>query len=257
MSENTITIKSYEPIDDDALLALISDNLLQKSPVDFKFLILSSLDKFGWRWVALAIVLPVALVIGLLISLKYSWLFSLSISIILTALILFLVYGVILPPIRSKNIVDTYTKNVSPRLRNIPKNYLEREGAHFWIATIKQEGSPKEKIVGSVCIVPYDWEYDHIGIRKRKELYGKVADFGRMNVSSEVRRQGLGKRLLNQVLEFARAHNYDNIVLSHWASNKAAATLYKKAGFKKIGTSYYDKSWFPAACDAYMMSLKD
>lgn len=257
MTENTITIKSYEPIDDDGLLELIGSNLLNTSPINFKFLILSSLDRFGWKWVAVAVVLPFALIAGLLVTLGYSELFSLSIAIVLTGMILFLVYGVIMPPIRTKGIYNSYTKGVFPRLKDIKKNYMEKEDSHFWIATQKEEGSSKEKIVGCVLVTLYSWDYDHLKIANRRELYGKVADFGRMYVSPEIRRQGLGSRLLNTVLAFSRAHDYDHIAMSLWASNTAAATLYKKVGFKRLGSAYYDKSWFPAMCHSYIMSLKN
>lgn len=252
-----IIIKPYEPIDDNGLLELIITNLLHTSPIDFKFLVLSSFNKFGCKWVALVFVFPIALLAGLLVTVGCSRLISLSISVIMTAMALFLVYGLILPPIRTQNLIDAYVKYVFPRLKDIKKNYMEKEGAHFWIATQKQEGSSNEKIVGCVRVGPYNWEWDDVKIAKKRELYGKVADFGQMSVSSEIRRQGLGKKLLNKVLDFARAHDYDNIVMSTSASNLAADTFYRKAGFKRIGKGYYDESWFPAMCYYYAMSLKN
>lgn len=257
MTENPIVIKPYEPIDDAGLLELIGTNVFQTTTIDFKFLVSSSFDKFGWKWVALVIVLPISAITGLLLGFGYSAFFSLVISVALTATAIYFIYGLILPPIRLKAMILDYKTNVLPRLTNIKKSYLERKGAHFWIATQKKEETSKEKIVGCVLVRPYDWKHDHFKINHKKEVYGKLADFGRMSVSSEVRRQGLGQRLLNQVLEFARAEGYDHIAMSMFSSNKAAEALYLKTGFKRLGSVYYEETWFPSKCNTYIMKLKN
>jgi [ribosomal protein S18]-alanine N-acetyltransferase len=60
-------------------------------------------------------------------------------------------------------------------------------------------------------------------------------------VAPNSRRKGLGKRLLDALLDHARETNSDAVFLEARASNAAACALYEKAGFRRVGSrkSYY------------------
>jgi [ribosomal protein S18]-alanine N-acetyltransferase len=60
-------------------------------------------------------------------------------------------------------------------------------------------------------------------------------------VAAEVRRNGLGKRLLEGLLKHARDRNTTRVFLEVRESNRSARALYQQAGFKQTGRrkSYY------------------
>lgn len=62
-----------------------------------------------------------------------------------------------------------------------------------------------------------------------------------LTVSPDMRRQGVGTRLLKHFLQLARRHNADTALLEVRPSNTAAIRLYEKIGFNEIGVrrAYY------------------
>jgi [ribosomal protein S18]-alanine N-acetyltransferase len=54
-------------------------------------------------------------------------------------------------------------------------------------------------------------------------------------VSPEYRRCGLGRRLLDHMLDLAQQHNSDTALLEVRASNLAAIGLYRSMGFNEVG----------------------
>jgi ribosomal-protein-alanine N-acetyltransferase len=62
-------------------------------------------------------------------------------------------------------------------------------------------------------------------------------------VRPESQRQGLGTRMLNQLIEVARRHGADTLLLEVRPSNRPALSLYRKAGFHEVGER---KHYYPA-----------
>jgi RimJ/RimL family protein N-acetyltransferase len=80
-----------------------------------------------------------------------------------------------------------------------------------------------DKIVGWCDIVPGSFEgmyhTGHLG----------------MGLLKEYRFQGLGKKMLNQIIQMAFSAKYERIELEVFASNISAVTLYRKCGFQQEG----------------------
>ena len=74
-------------------------------------------------------------------------------------------------------------------------------------------------------------------------------------VIPEKRKIGIGKAILNHVLEFTRDIGVKNWYLEVRESNKAAQALYRSAGFSSVGTrkNYY----INPVEDAVLMSLEE
>ncbi|MEE9525866.1 MAG: GNAT family N-acetyltransferase [Candidatus Woesearchaeota archaeon] len=96
-------------------------------------------------------------------------------------------------------------------LKNIKKEYFEKKGV-FYVA--EDDG----KIVGTIAA--------------EKET-DRIARLKRMFVKKEYRKQKLGQRLLDQLLEFCKKKGYEKIILSTYPQMKAAIEFYKKNGFKE------------------------
>lgn len=81
------------------------------------------------------------------------------------------------------------------------------------------------------------------------------ADITNVAVSPKCRRQGIGQKLLTQLLVSCREEGIRHIFLEVRRSNEAALGLYRRAGFQEIGVrkAYYSN---PKE-DAILMSRED
>ncbi len=62
-------------------------------------------------------------------------------------------------------------------------------------------------------------------------------------VRPEVRRHGLGRKILNYLVDLARRHDADTVLLEVRPSNRAAVSLYHQLGFNEVGTR---RNYYPA-----------
>jgi len=58
-----------------------------------------------------------------------------------------------------------------------------------------------------------------------------------------VRRHGLGRKILNYLVDLARRHDADTVLLEVRPSNRAAVSLYHELGFNEVGTR---RNYYPA-----------
>ena len=68
-----------------------------------------------------------------------------------------------------------------------------------------------------------------------RRAYDHVADFS-LYVDREWRGRGLGRRLLDALIARARALGYHKLVLSAFPWNQGGMTVYRRAGFREVGT---------------------
>ncbi len=99
------------------------------------------------------------------------------------------------------------------------------------------------------------------------EVAGQIVGYGVMTlgageahllnlcIRSDVRRKGVGRRLLEQLLEYARKEGARDMFLEVRPSNPAAIRVYVAMGFQKIGTrkAYYQA--FAGREDAFVYRL--
>ena len=104
-------------------------------------------------------------------------------------------------------------------LADIPSHYLSQPRGNFWVAEF--DGS----VVGIVGIQPTEQEEE--------------AELRRMSVSSTVRRQGIGRRLLETTEEFCRAKGYSRIGLSTVGILQPALAMYRKHGYTTVKEEPY------------------
>ena len=74
-------------------------------------------------------------------------------------------------------------------------------------------------------------------------------------VRRKLHRQGLGRRLLTLLIEVARSHRTDAVLLEVRPSNTAARRLYRSLGFTEVGLS---RGYYPARAgreDAVLLAL--
>lgn len=98
-------------------------------------------------------------------------------------------------------------------LRDIECNYLAA-GSNFWVVEIA------DGLVGMTALQRVD---DRSGRLRR------------MRVTTESRRQGIARALLDVAVEFSRANGYDNMILDTTEQQTDAHRLYERYGFTRTG----------------------
>ena len=76
--------------------------------------------------------------------------------------------------------------------------------------------------------------------QSREEDCRDLCELRRMSIHSSQRRNGLGKRLIREFIEFARRKGYDGITLSTGGWMEAAIRFYVAMGFKEMGKAVYN-----------------
>ena len=104
-------------------------------------------------------------------------------------------------------------------LADIPGNYQSNPRANFWV--VEYGGA----LVGIVGIQPKEQEEE--------------AELRRMSVSSSVRRQGIGRRLLETTDDFCREQGYRRIYLSTVHILGPALAMYLNFGYTKVNEETY------------------
>jgi ribosomal protein S18 acetylase RimI-like enzyme len=108
-------------------------------------------------------------------------------------------------------------------LLQIEKHYSKADGGSFWVAernTGNNNNSPSQ-IVGTIAI------------RNLKHLES-TCELKRMYLLKGFRRLGIGSRMLDIAIDFARNAGYSRIVLDSSKNLVAARALYLNAGFVDI-----------------------
>ena len=67
---------------------------------------------------------------------------------------------------------------------------------------------------------------------RRGQWYGIIDDVW---VEPRYRRQGINRRMLVELVEFARGHGVESLQLEYSASNREAAVAWKRLGFRPVG----------------------
>lgn len=94
-------------------------------------------------------------------------------------------------------------------------------GCLCWVARIREEGPA----VG-VIVANFNWSLKFAGRSLWiEELY----------VTPDERRRGLGRALVDRVVEYAKNHEIEGIDLEAYQGNTPASVLYRTAGFHRLG----------------------
>jgi GNAT superfamily N-acetyltransferase len=121
-------------------------------------------------------------------------------------------------------------------LDRIPTTYLA-----FWVAVAEPGGTGQ--VVGMVGLLPPDAAVlQAVGAGRERSVQLK-----RMRVAPEWQRRGIGRRLLQTAIAWARSEGYERMLLETTAEQAAAIALYRAAGFLPVGTSMagaYTLLWF-------------
>ena len=100
--------------------------------------------------------------------------------------------------------------------KDLEKSYMSRKGCHMWVA--EWNG----KVVGMV------------GLMQKESHAPGVAELQRMYLVPSWRGMGIGKKLLSELIAYAKKQGMEQIELTTTSTQVAAIGLYKKHGFKLV-----------------------
>ena len=112
-----------------------------------------------------------------------------------------------------------------------------------WVAVVPEEGDG-ERVVGTVQVIgPTTLAEMPPGLPLNGEwrLRDDVAELKRLRVADDVRRQGVGTRLTQGVIDWCRARGFRALVLNTTTPQKPAIELYKKLGFREVERTFLSK----------------
>ncbi|CAF2133025.1 unnamed protein product [Rotaria magnacalcarata] len=128
-----------------------------------------------------------------------------------------------------ENPVEYYELAFQTDMADIEKSYLQVPNAHWWVAVSTED----KRIVGQVALQPLHLGdplyYKCLPLEERDQ----ICELRRMSVHSTVQRLGIGSRLLETLLSFAREHGYRQVHLTTLTNMSKACSYYEKLGFAR------------------------
>jgi ribosomal protein S18 acetylase RimI-like enzyme len=105
----------------------------------------------------------------------------------------------------------------------IEEIYNKSEGCCFWVAESIDDNNrqQQQKIVGTTAV-------------RNLKQFESTCELKRMYILNEFRRLGLGQKLLDTAIDFAKSVGYSRMVLDSSKTLYAARALYLKKGFIDI-----------------------
>ena len=123
--------------------------------------------------------------------------------------------------IHNQGIADRVaTLDTEPRTRDAVRDWLAGRGARHPVIVAALAGN----VVG----------WASLNVFNPRPAYDAVADFS-VYVERSWRGKGIGRQLLDRLIELAREAGYHKLVLSTLASNEIGVLLYTSAGFSRVG----------------------
>ncbi len=145
-------------------------------------------------------------------------------------------------PRDAEAIAAIHNEGIEDRLATLDTTLRTPEGTRSWltdrglrytvlVATPPASASSRSDVIGWGSLNPFN----------ARAAYDHVADFS-VYVRRDWRGKGVGRRLLDALVDRARAHGFHKMVLSALARNSAGVALYESAGFSRVGI-YREMGW--------------
>ena len=127
-----------------------------------------------------------------------------------------------------------YNQGIEDRIATLETQQRSTEEMKHWF----RSKSERHKVIVVTAENNNIVGWASLNVFNPRECYKGVADFS-VYVERTMRGKGLGKILLNRLIDIARAYDFHKLVLSTFGFNELAQGLYKSIGFRKVGT--YEK----------------
>jgi L-amino acid N-acyltransferase YncA len=122
-----------------------------------------------------------------------------------------------------------YNQGIEDRVATLETELRGPDERRQWLAT----RSPRHPVIvaetnGQIV------GWGSLNVYNAREAYRFVADFS-IYVERAFRGKGVGRVLLEKLIELARQHGFHKMVLSAFPTNTGGMALYEKLGFRTVG----------------------
>ena len=122
-----------------------------------------------------------------------------------------------------------HNQGIADRIATLDTTVRTPDGARAWLA---ERGQRHPVIVADLDGAIVGWA--SLNRFNARPAYDDVADFS-VYVERGWRGKGVGRQLLDGLIDLARGIGYHKMVLAAMASNDAGLALYTRAGFTRVG----------------------
>jgi len=127
-------------------------------------------------------------------------------------------------------IARIYNQGIEDRVATLETERRTPEERRHWLAA----RSPRHPVVVAAGAADEIVGWGSLNVFNAREAYRFVADFS-VYVERGWRGKGVGRVLLERLIELAREHGFHKMVLSAFPFNAGGMALYEKLGFRTVG----------------------
>ena len=195
-----VTIRSFQPSDQSECVKIFSDGF-DEFLKDLILVLLTTMSRF-------CVIATVFASIGAM--LWSTWILAVGAAVV----VFMLAYPFI--KLYQVGLFAMKKQAMETEFKDLEKSYMSKEGRHMWVADWNG------KVVGMV------------GLMQKDSHEPGVGQLQRMYVVSSCRGMGIGKKLLNELISYAKKQGIEKIELITSSTLAPAIGLYKKHGFKLV-----------------------
>ncbi len=149
---------------------------------------------------------------------------------------------------KARRAMDAGDKKWKPLEVSAPGDLLQSYLAN-WVAAVPSTIG-EDRIVGTSQVAgPTSLSQmpTNLALSREWRLRDHIAELSRLRVTDDIRRQGIGTRLVEVVIDWCRLHGFRTLVLNTTTPQKPAIGLYNKLGFREADRTFLDRYelvWF-------------
>ena len=133
-------------------------------------------------------------------------------------------------PDDAEAICRIYNQGIEDRVATLETELRTPEERRQWLAA----RSPHHPVIVAEAADGTVAGWGSLNVFNAREAYRFVADFS-IYVERDHRGQGVGRLMLDRLIELGREHGYHKLVLSAFPTNASGMALYTKLGFRTVG----------------------
>jgi phosphinothricin acetyltransferase len=126
---------------------------------------------------------------------------------------------------------EIYNQGIEDRIATLETRLRTDEDMHEWL--VNRSDSHKVLVIRDGSETVHGWA--SLNVFNSRCCYSGVVDIS-VYVRRNMRGKGLGKILLQTLIQTAKDQGFHKLVLSTFEFNKAGQHLYKSLGFRTVGT---------------------